>query len=58
MKKLKLFTLLIITILTFNSCFEDLDDDLTFSSSEVKDFIWKGMNVFYLYKSEKPRFGK
>jgi len=54
MKKLKLFTLLITICLVCNSCFEDLDDNPTFSSNEVKDFIWKGMNAVYLYKVEKP----
>lgn len=36
------------------SCFEDNDDNIQFSELEVKDFIWKGMNVVYLYKSDVP----
>ncbi|MGF1557091.1 S41 family peptidase [Paucihalobacter sp.] len=35
------------------SCFEDQDDNLI-AASEINDFIWKGMNVVYLYKSEIP----
>ncbi len=34
------------------SCFEDNDDIITPSSNtEVGDFVWKGMNAFYLYKN-------
>ncbi|GAB5564567.1 MAG: hypothetical protein Wins2KO_16300 [Winogradskyella sp.] len=30
------------------SCFEDMDDN-AISSTDVKDFVWKGMNAYYLY---------
>lgn len=32
------------------SCFEDGDDNITAGTS-IKDFVWKAMNVVYLYKS-------
>ncbi|MEZ4802491.1 MAG: S41 family peptidase [Gelidibacter sp.] len=35
------------------SCFEDQDDN-AISASEISDFVWKGMNAFYLYKDEIP----
>lgn len=35
------------------SCFEDRDDNLI-AASEINDFVWKGMNLVYLYKSEIP----
>ncbi|MBV7267644.1 peptidase S41 [Winogradskyella sp. WHY3] len=31
-----------------------MDDNTSFSNSEVKDFVWKGMNAVYLYKAEIP----
>ncbi len=35
----------------FISCFEDNDDIIIPSSNtEIGDFVWKGMNAFYLYK--------
>lgn len=53
MKNLKaLFLILIITI-TFVSCFED-NDDTSVSASQINDFVWKGMNTFYLYKANIP----
>lgn len=30
-------------------CFSDFDDDIT-SNSNIKSFIWGGMNLYYLYK--------
>ncbi|ULC58856.1 S41 family peptidase [Flaviramulus sp. BrNp1-15] len=52
MKNLKTLILLFISITTL-SCFEDNDDNLI-TASEINDFVWKGMNVFYLYKDEIP----
>ena len=45
--------LIFIAILTLNSCFEDNDDNLI-AANEINDFVWKGMNLVYLYKSEIP----
>lgn len=47
------FFLVITVLVTFNSCFEDSDDNLI-AASEINDFVWKGMNLVYLYKSEIP----
>lgn len=60
-KNLKLFVLLFIACFTITSCFEDNDDNLVFTA-DVKDFVWKGMNEFYVFGDEVPnlrndRFG-
>ena len=49
MKFLKALILVFIASLLTTGCFEDNDDNLI-SASEINDFVWKGMNVFYLYK--------
>ncbi|MHA7059747.1 S41 family peptidase [Aquimarina sp. M1] len=55
MKFLKYFTLLLIIGGTLNSCFDDNDDVPRIASVlEINDFIWKGMNAFYVYKSMVP----
>ena len=46
----KLIPLFIISGL-FYSCFSDFDDN---SNSNVKDFVWNGMNYVYLYKDFVP----
>ncbi|WP_299222353.1 S41 family peptidase [uncultured Aquimarina sp.] len=53
MKFLKYFALLLFSVSMFTSCFEDNDDVLRISGvQEVNDFIWKGMNAFYVYKAD------
>jgi len=52
--KIKLL-LLLISIGLFTSCFEDQDDN-AISVNEINDFVWRGMNTFYLYKSETYYF--
>ena len=55
MKKLLPFVVLLILSSSIVSCFNDNDDSpSTATSLEIKDFIWKGMNVFYLYKGLVP----
>ena len=61
MKSFFKYSVIIISISLFSSCFEDNDDSLS-SSIEIKDFVWKGMNFAYLYKENSPnlandRFG-
>ena len=53
MKKIKILVLACIIAMPLSSCFEDLDDNLI-TASEINDFVWKGMNAVYLYKSEIP----
>ncbi len=49
-----LFLLSLFTSLT--SCFSDLDDEvIPASSEEINDFIYKGLNQFYLYKPDVPQ---
>lgn len=47
--KFKCIALVILMGFT-SSCFEDGDDNVTTGIS-IKDFVWKAMNVVYLYKS-------
>jgi carboxyl-terminal processing protease len=50
MKKISLLLFsLVVGALTFQSC-EDLDDNAV----PVHDFIWKGMNAYYLWQAEVP----
>jgi len=47
-------TLLALVVFGFTtSCFEDQDDN-AITASEINDFVWKGMNAVYLYKSNIP----
>lgn len=50
-KIIPICTLLVLLV----SCYEDLDDVIRPSSElEIKNFIWRGMNEFYLYKEAVP----
>ncbi|GAB4157179.1 MAG: hypothetical protein Tsb0033_08670 [Winogradskyella sp.] len=56
-----LFVLTFALTLTLTSCFEDRDDNLV-ASGDIKDFVWKAMNAYYLYNDNVPdlsndRFG-
>ncbi|MEZ4857900.1 MAG: S41 family peptidase [Flavobacteriaceae bacterium] len=54
MKKSYLLLLLFVFPL-FTSCFKDQDDEIIPSSvSEINDFIYRGLNFFYLYKANTP----
>lgn len=54
MKKILIIPFLLLTI-TFTSCFEDIDDvEQIASTSEINDFIYRGLNFFYLYKEDTP----
>ena len=52
----KRILLILITISTLGvACFDDLDDNIqTSSNSAIGDFIYRGLNYFYLYKSATP----
>lgn len=53
MRKIKVLLLGCFIAFTAISCFEDRDDNLI-AASEINDFVWKAMNVFYVYKNETP----
>jgi len=54
MKK-KILLLLIVISSVFISCFEDNDDNIQISSElDIKNFIYRGLNFFYLYKADTP----
>ncbi len=45
--------LLIISTITITSCYKD-NDDVFASDNVIKNFIYRGMNTFYLYKPDVP----
>ena len=53
--KFKIIIVLLLSFLTFQSC-QDKDDVavVTPSNLEVQNFIWKGLNVYYLWQAEVP----
>ena len=54
MKTFLKFTLLaFIALITFASC-EDMDDVAAPPAQEINDFIWKGMNLYYLWQADVP----
>ncbi len=54
MKK-NIFLPFIIIALLFVSCFEDLDDNFQPASTlDIQNFIYRGLNFFYLYKADTP----
>ncbi|TGV02734.1 S41 family peptidase [Flavivirga rizhaonensis] len=53
MKYFKALILILTLAFLTISCFED-DDDTPISTSDINDFVWKGMNTFYLYKENTP----
>lgn len=55
MKKIVIVLVLIISSVSFQSCFEDFDDTIGNASTlEIQDFIYKAMNIWYLYKPDVP----
>ncbi|MFD1615253.1 S41 family peptidase [Gelatiniphilus marinus] len=53
MRHLKALMVLFIVSFFTVSCFED-NDDIQVTASQINDFVWKGMNAFYLYKDDVP----
>ncbi len=49
--KVTLFALVVFGFTT--SCFKDQDDN-AITAGEINDFVWKGMNAVYLYKTGIP----
>lgn len=59
MKILKRFVFVGLSLLFLNSCQDDRDDNITninelANQENIKDYIWKAMNTFYVYKSDSP----
>ncbi|MDX6182486.1 S41 family peptidase [Flavobacterium sp. Fl-77] len=50
---LKTLLLLFVAVFALQSC-EDQDDVRVSSDLQVNDFIWKGLNQFYLYQADIP----
>jgi hypothetical protein len=54
MKRIKLLVLAIVLLGGIaTSCFED-QDDVSASNYDIRDFIWKGLNLYYLYLDDVP----
>lgn len=53
MKHLKALILLCTISILTTSCFKDNDDD-QIASSEINDFVWKGMNSWYNWQENVP----
>ncbi len=53
MKYFKLFLPFLVLGSLLTGCFDDQDDVPQIASTlDINDFIWKGMNTFYLYKAD------
>jgi len=53
MMNVKKVVLLLCTVFLCAACFEDLDDN-PISTTDINDFVWQGMNYYYLYKDNIP----
>lgn len=51
---LKIVLSFFIITIVFHSC-DDIDDKPAPSSLEIKDFIWKGLNLYYLWQADQPK---
>lgn len=47
-------TVLFLCLLAFTFSCTDNDDNPVPSSLEIKDFVWKGMNLYYLWQADVP----
>lgn len=51
----KIFISLLVVSALFVSCFEDADDNFQPASTiDIQNFIYRGLNYFYLYKADTP----
>jgi len=51
--KRRTIVLLVLGLVMVTSCFDDADDNVI-AVSEINDFVWKGLNAFYVYKDSVP----
>jgi carboxyl-terminal processing protease len=49
----KIIIVFLLTALTFESC-QDIDDAAVPINLEVNNFIWKGLNLYYLWQNDVP----
>lgn len=59
MKFTKTIAIFLISIFVLSACQEDRDDNINNINSladqeAIKNFIWKAMNIYYVYKSDSP----
>lgn len=55
MKKIKLLAVIMLVAIGFQSCFEDFDDNIqNVTTLDIQNFIYKAMNIWYLYKPDVP----
>lgn len=53
MKKFAISSLLLLVLVLPFGC-EDMDDNPVPTSLEINDFVWKGMNLYYLWQEDVP----
>jgi carboxyl-terminal processing protease len=53
MKKIAISSLLVLLLAIPFGC-TDMDDNAVPSNLETKDFVWKGMNLYYLWQEDVP----
>lgn len=53
--KIKISIVLLLISSLFISCFEDMDDKIKPASAlDIQNFIYRGLNYYYLYKADTP----
>lgn len=54
--KIKILAILLAVSSLFVSCFEDMDDKVQPATNlEIQNFIYRGLNYYYLYKANSPK---
>src|SRR5690554_453693 len=54
--KIKILAILLAVSPLFVSCFEDMDDKVQPATNlEIQNFIYRGLNYYYLYKANSPK---
>jgi C-terminal processing protease CtpA/Prc len=54
--KIRIYIILLTVCLCFSSCFEDNDDKIYPASTlDIQNFIYRGLNYYYLYKADHGR---
>ncbi|MGB6269699.1 MAG: S41 family peptidase [Olleya sp.] len=51
MKKTWIYAIVLFVSLSITSCFEDQDDN-PIADTDIKDFVWKGLNLWYFWQGE------